>query len=428
MFVKVVYFVICLNTLSVFVQAGGVGDKCVTPNGEVAKCTPVTQCDVIRNALNKRAEGIAQFARKSQCGKINKTPLVCCGSVAKETQIEPPPPCTTPNGELASCIKSSLCNIISDAVETRNKDALQFAKNSECGYDNETQEALVCCGSEAYPLRTNLLPNRTVCGEQPGEIRIHGGEQTKIWEFPWMALLKYKYNGTNKDAGYNCGGTIINSRYILTAAHCVQLNQPLYIDEIRLGEWKISSPEDCEEQNCADPVVDLKIEEKIVHPDYGSRKSKNDIALLRLDRNIEFTDFIQPICLPVSEALDPSVGSRLTVVGWGITENETKSDVKLKLDVPVVSREQCNTKLPNIGGVDSTRLCAGGETGKDACQGDSGGPLMRSTAEDPNAKSVRWYQEGIVSKGTHCGLRGYPGVYTRVANYIDWITENLKEF
>ncbi|KAF2895865.1 hypothetical protein ILUMI_10310 [Ignelater luminosus] len=408
-----------------------VNDKCVTPNGEVAKCTPYAQCDVIRNAVSKNAEGSKQFARKSQCGRIGRAVLVCCGSLAKEARIEPPPPCTTPNGEAASCIKSSLCNIISDAVQTRNEDALQFAKNSECGYNNETQETLVCCGSEAYPLRTNLLPNRSICGEQTGEIRIHGGTETKIWEFPWMALLKYKHNKTNEDAGYQCGGTIINSRYILTAAHCVHLKQPLYVDEVRLGEWKISSPEDCEEgkvRYCADPVVDLKIEEKIVHPDYDFRKSKNDIALLRLDRNIEFTNFIQPICLPVSEAPDPSTGSKLTVVGWGITENDTKSDVKLKVNVPVVSKEQCSSKLHNIGDVDSTRICAGGEKGKDACQGDSGGPLMQSTSEDPNAKSVRWYQEGIVSTGSNCGQKNYPAVYTRVANYIAWITENLKEF
>lgn len=104
----------------------------------------------------------------------------------------------------------------------------------------------------------------------------------------------------------------------------------------------------------------------------------------------------------------------------------TTSDIKLKLEVPIVSKDYCNKKLPTIGGIDSSRMCAGGEGGKDACSGDSGGPLLRSGSENLNAKP-KWYQEGIVSKGTGCGIPGYPAVYTRVAHYMDWIIENLKE-
>ncbi|KAF2895869.1 hypothetical protein ILUMI_10304 [Ignelater luminosus] len=433
MFVKLVYSVTCSVCLFVLVQAGNIGYKCVTPNGEVATCTSYFQCDVIRNAVAQRVEGIQEFYKKSLCGREGNLPLVCCGSVAKETQIEPPPSCTTPNGEPAGCISLSLCAIMSDAMQTlNNDDAKQFIKDSECGYNNETQEVLVCCGSEAYPLRTNLLPNRSVCGNQTGEIRIHGGTETKIWEFPWMALLRYKYNDSNEDAGYNCGGTVINNRYILTAAHCVHPHQPIYPYEIRLGEWKISSPEDCEEGkalNCADPVIDLQIEEKIVHPQYYARRGNNDIALLRLNRNIKFSNYIQPVCLPVREASDSSVGSTMTVVGWGIIENDTTSDVKLKLEVPIVSRAYCSNKLRDIGSIDSTRICAGGEAKKGICGGDSGGPLLRSSNENSNnSKLVKWFQEGIVSKGPGCGIRGYPAVYIRVAHYIDWIIENLKEF
>ncbi|KAF2898376.1 hypothetical protein ILUMI_07799, partial [Ignelater luminosus] len=83
--------------------------------------------------------------------------------------------------------------------------------------------------------------------------------------------------------------------------------------------------------------------------------------------------------------------------------------------------------LRTIGGVSSSQLCAGGELGKDSCQGDSGGPLMRSLSENLNA-NPKWFQEGIVSKGMGCAVRGYPGIYLRVANYMDWIIQNLRSF
>ncbi|KAF2898237.1 hypothetical protein ILUMI_07939, partial [Ignelater luminosus] len=402
------------------------GDRCVTPNGEVAKCTSLINCNIIGDALRNKTEGAADFARKSQCGKIGKAPLVCCGTSAKLTFIAPKPPCTTPNGEAASCIPISSCKAIMDAINTQNKDAIEFSKKSQCGFD---KEQLVCCGSEAYPLRTNLLPNRTVCGEQKGDVRIHGGEVTQIWEFPWMVLLGYR-NNDGTDGGFRCGGSVINNRYILTAAHCVSLRARLNIrvDRVRLGEWRISTAEDCDEGvsvNCADPVVEINIEKKIVHPEYRRVEGKNDIALLRLEKNIQFSNYIQPICLPVRESPDSSPNSEMHVAGWGATENSSYSDVKLKLKLRVVSRSYCNEKLSDIGGAGPLQMCAGGEGKKDSCQGDSGGPLMRSFSENENAKP-KWYQEGVVSRGKGCGMVGFPGIYTRVASYMDWIIENLE--
>ncbi|KAF2885021.1 hypothetical protein ILUMI_21137 [Ignelater luminosus] len=417
----VILFVI---NFPVFSLALNRGEKCTTPNGETATCQAINNCHVIKNAVVKREQGAKEFARKSLCGNDTQ-PLVCCGKVAKLYEKH----CTTPNGEPAKCVPASICSIILNAIVSRDKDAVEFARSSQCGHGNEGP--MVCCGSEAYPLRTNLLPNRTVCGIDKSDERIYGGTITEIWEFPWMALLRYNHNDSGSDAGFNCGGTLINSRYVLTAAHCVSLGSyaEFYLASVRLGEWRISTDRDCVGSailECAEPVIDLNIEEKIIHPKYARRKGENDIALLRLEKNVKFSDYIQPICLPVRESPDPSLESEMYAVGWGRTENYMKSDYKLKVKLPIVTRAACNNIRGNNETIGVDRICAGGERGKDSCYADSGGPLMGSFTGE-NVKP-RYYQEGIVSRGTGCGIVSFPGVYTRVAKYMDWIIENLKSF
>lgn len=98
-----------------------------------------------------------------------------------------------------------------------------------------------------------------------------------------------------------------------------------------------------------------------------------------------------------------------------------QSNVKKQLAIPVADSEACvrkyATKKVNLI---SSQLCVGGEFAKDSCDGDSGGPLMRQSYKK------RWYLEGVVSFGNRCGLEGWPGVYTRVADYISWIQQNVK--
>lgn len=160
--------------------------------------------------------------------------------------------CTTPNQESGICKPVKSCTPIKDAIASLSSSAIEFARKSECGYDTEQ---LVCCGSTGYyfeddrilerqssvleieeevettstvspRVRTSSassdkLPDKSVCGIQNEETRIIGGETTEIGEFPWIALLRYR-NVDGTDAGFQCGGTIINNRYVLTAAHCLR--------------------------------------------------------------------------------------------------------------------------------------------------------------------------------------------------------------
>lgn len=125
---------------------------------------------------------------------------------------------------------------------------------------------------------------------------------------------------------------MINSRYVLTAAHCVtgkDLKAGGYeVSYVRLGEWDLSQAQDCDEDYCSDGVVDIRVSERIGHESYDSttRNHEHDIAMLRLESDAPFTDFIRPICLPVFNNLEQrnfGAFDNYTVAGWGKTEYGT---------------------------------------------------------------------------------------------------------
>ncbi|XP_066150496.1 phenoloxidase-activating factor 1-like [Euwallacea fornicatus] len=350
--------------------------------------------------------------------------------------------CRTPLGEGAKCISVYECAPLMSLlrIPSRTIEQTQFLFNSRCG-TSSSGTTYVCCGSGLNKItlteddsdgkftRNNAIPDRNNCGWQAAN-RIFNGEATALDEFPWMAVIEFlKPNGQRKIA---CGGSLISPRYILTAAHCVKgevlikLGQPI---NVRLGEYDTSSPDrDCFRINrtsfCNEKEINAGIEEIIPHPGYSGDYSRYyDIALIRLDRNIPYSDYIQPICLPEpSEA--STAGDNLIVAGWGRTENGRDSNVKLKLQVPLTEARKCRNAFAPLGvQLRDDQICAGGEDGKDSCTGDSGGPLMRTLSSDV----ARWVVEGVVSFGyTQCGTKGFPGVYTRVAKYVPWIHKSVK--
>lgn len=164
----------------------------------------------------------------------------------------------------------------------------------------------------------DLLPPPDKCGLQGTIIRVYGGKDCSINEYPSMALLKFT-------DGSVCGGSLINNRYVLSAAHCVSLfAQKKYgnLTEVVLGEHDTSTDPDCVEykifkkKKCAPKIVSVGYDEIIVHGDYQRKKRLNDIAMVRLSQEIEFTESVKPVCLP-SKELRTEIGEQLEVVGWG---------------------------------------------------------------------------------------------------------------
>ncbi|XP_031453316.1 hyaluronan-binding protein 2 isoform X1 [Phasianus colchicus] len=258
------------------------------------------------------------------------------------------------------------------------------------------------------------------CGQpesQSGLERIYGGTKTTVGKHPWMVSLQRK---SSRRVTHFCGGVLIKSCWVLTAAHCVESHAENL--QVALGKQNLKRREHQEQ------IFD--VEKVIMHHRYRMEDDvpHNDIALLKLKPidgqcAIE-TKYVKTACLPDFEF---PVGTDCFISGWGKTEKDDMSFQLLDASVKLISQQQCNAPRAHDQRLDEGMFCAGnlrrGRT--DSCQGDSGGPLTC-------VENGFHYVYGIVSWGDQCGLKNKPGVYTQVTSFLRWIkykiqTESLLE-
>ncbi len=242
--------------------------------------------------------------------------------------------------------------------------------------------------------------------------RIIGGKNAAINDWPSVvALVRAPDGGGSLFDRQFCGGTVVSSRLILTAAHCVvsETGQPVPVDMIRIVGGTTSLEEN--------PSTEERVVTNIYpHPDYQSndRGVYGDIALLELAHDIG----LPPAPLFTGNPEDYA-GKMTSIVGWGAVE--ARDDNLLftyelqEADVPIVARSICNQARSYDGAITDMQLCAGyQEGGVDTCSGDSGGPLFLEVDGQP-------VLTGITSYGNGCAWANYYGVYTSVASYVPWI-------
>ncbi|KAF4987347.1 hypothetical protein FDECE_15468 [Fusarium decemcellulare] len=230
---------------------------------------------------------------------------------------------------------------------------------------------------------------------------IVGGQEAKLGEFPFIVSLES--NGMA-----SCGGSLLDATTVMTAAHCVYRTQPSDF-RVRAGSlhW-----------NSGGKVVNVSAITQ--HPSYKPLTTDNDIAILRLSSPIYKTSAISYATLP-KQGSDPTPKTITTVAGWGYIDVDGDRPKQLmKVSVPVVARQTCQKLYSKAQmTVTNNMWCAGAANGgKNACHGDSGGPII-----DKKTGIVI----GIVSWSIQCGVAEYPGVYTRVGNYIPFIAEHLSQ-
>ena len=201
----------------------------------------------------------------------------------------------------------------------------------------------------------------------------------------------------------------------MTAAHCCKasfIKRPSNI-KIVAGGISLRRDEGVEQERFASLIYP--------HERYGLNNEEiNDICLIRVRQPFLFNRQVSRIQLPNKFEYYPP-GKMLMVSGWGKlnSESEYLPDTLQKVRVPVVSDSECRREYRRVATITKSMLCAGYHRGgRDSCEGDSGGPLV----DESTGKVV-----GIVSFGLGCGKPMYPGIYTQVSFYIDWIERVMRQ-
>ncbi|EDW56939.1 GM15552 [Drosophila sechellia] len=253
---------------------------------------------------------------------------------------------------------------------------------------------LLLGGGSAYLLEEN-------CGAGASMTRVRrvvGGHDAKSLAHPWMIMV-------HTDSRFACGGSLITSRFVLTASSC----STLPIKKVLLGGHDRDSPA---------TFLEVSIDRKISHPQFDPLNPfKHDIALLRMAHEVIFSDRIRPICLSINQPLEKV--QFYTLTGWGRTADGKPSRILQETTLSALEHARCKSKFDVQ--VDQSQFCTTGVDGE-ACSGDSGGPL---SAELLFGFKKRAFLLGLVSYGD-ASCRSF-GVATNVTHYVDWIKATIDE-
>nr|XP_022900144.1 chymotrypsin-2-like [Onthophagus taurus] len=221
--------------------------------------------------------------------------------------------------------------------------------------------------------------------------RIVGGSNAASGQFPFMVSQR-----SGSTTSHMCGGTIINNRWILSAAHCLTGSGAI---TFVAGSHLILTG-----------GVRFAVSRRLIHANYNPTLISNDVGVVQLASAISFGNLIQPIALESG-----NVGAvAATVVGWGRIQTGGAIPNNLQwLNLNSITVADCQNRHSHP--VFANNICSLAPNGQGICQGDSGGPLLRRGTN---------IQLGIASWVIPCA-RGWPDVFARVSSFLPWINNAI---
>ena len=262
------------------------------------------------------------------------------------------------------------------------------------------------------PDQKSILPDLLLPEKQT---RIINGYKVNELRYPYFALLKAAADQSNDGFRFRCGAVLIGPRLVVSAAHCDFFDKDKM--SFQIGAYKNSND-----------GRTVKINSKIVHPQYNENEFTNDIVIYQLEANMDLPYYIEldrdsdgPDGPEEVVNYDNSEDNELVVVGFGDTDpDNTKNEYPnslYKVEVTYVDNKTCDKKHGSNNEISDGMLCVGGD-GYDSSFGDSGGPLIKqsSTTEADDILI------GLVSWGRTINE---PGVYVRISYYYKWIRKTV---